>query len=69
MNCKYAKIKHQTDTGKLESICVCEHPNYEIEKEKLADRLSEYGKTLIANRECQFVRELVYTMCPLVNNT
>ena len=65
MKCKYASIRKYTDTGALVSISICDHPNYERELADLAKSLSEHGKTLTPNKECQFVRDLDYTQCPL----
>lgn len=61
MNCPFSRIKKRYDVA-CESILECEHPNYP--SQELADELRRFGKTLVSNRECQFVQELDYRQCP-----
>ncbi len=63
--CPYSCVKVQEDKYACKRILVCQHPNYLVGN--LSDTLNRFGKYFIPNRECQFVRDLDYTQCPLFN--
>lgn len=64
-NCPFSGVKIQEVNDSCEYILVCKHSGYS--SGILAEALGAFHKSFIPNWECQFVRDLNYTQCPLFN--